>query len=114
MLHSHKVLKEFWQTIIIDLIGKLPESNSFNAICIFINKLFKQMHLVPMMTKISAQGMAKLYCDNVFYLVAHFQCCPSDDTRVTLQDGRQGFNCLWVCVEVKCPVAKWDGSAYVR
>ena len=56
------------QTVSVDLIGKLPESKGFNAICIFVNRFCKQMHLVPMHTELTSEGMAHLYRDHVFCL----------------------------------------------
>ena len=56
------------QTVSVDLIGKLPESKGFNAICIFVNRFSKQMHLVPMHTELTSEGMAHLYRDHIFHL----------------------------------------------
>ena len=52
----------------MDLIGELPESNGFNAICIVVDRFTKQIHAIPTTTKITAEGMAKLYRDHVFKL----------------------------------------------
>ena len=57
-----------WHTISSDLIGELPESQGYNAICVFVDRFSKQIHLVPTSTDLTAQGMAKLLRDHVFKL----------------------------------------------
>ena len=52
----------------VDLIGELPESNGYNAICVFVDRFSKQIHVIPTHTTLTAEGMAKLYRDNVFRL----------------------------------------------
>ena len=52
----------------MDLIGELPTSEGFNAICVFTDRFTKQIHAVPTNTSLTAQGMAKLYRDHVFRL----------------------------------------------
>ena len=50
----------------VDLIGELPESNGYNAICVIVNKFSKQIHAIPTMMKVTARGMAQIYQDNIF------------------------------------------------
>ena len=57
-----------WQIVTVDLIGELPESNGYNAICVIVDRFSKQMHAIPTTTKLSAEGMAKIYRDHVFRL----------------------------------------------
>ena len=52
----------------MDLIGELPESQGYNAICVFVDRFSKQIHLVPTTTNLNAEGMAKLYRDHIFRL----------------------------------------------
>ena len=52
----------------VDLIGELPASSGFNAICVFVDRFSKQIHMIPTTTKLTAEGMARLYCDHVFCL----------------------------------------------
>ena len=68
VLSPHDVLEGPWAMISINLIGELPPSNGYNAICIFIDRFSKQIHVVPMTTKLTSEGIAKLYQDHVFHL----------------------------------------------
>ena len=57
-----------WHTISGDLIGELPESQGYNAICVFVDRFSKQIHVIPTSTDCTALGMAKLFRDHVFRL----------------------------------------------
>ena len=46
-LHPHDVPSEPWQVISVDLIGELPESQGYNAICVVVDRFSKQIHVVP-------------------------------------------------------------------
>ena len=67
-LHPNETPEAPWQIVTVDLIGELPESNGFNAICVVVDHFTKQIHAIPTTTKITAEGMAKLYRDHVFKL----------------------------------------------
>ena len=57
-----------WQDISMDFIVGLPKSMGFDAIGVMVDRLSKQQHLVPCMTTIDAEGLARLFIDNVFRL----------------------------------------------
>ena len=67
-LHSHNTPVRLWQVISVDLIGKLPESKRYNAICVIVDQFSKQIHALPTITKVTAEGIAILYRDQVFRL----------------------------------------------
>ena len=67
-LHPHDVPSEPWQVISVDLIGELPESQGYNAICVVVDRFTKQIHVLPTNTTIILEGMAKLYQDHIFKL----------------------------------------------
>ena len=50
----------------VDLISELPESQGYNAICVFVDHFTKQIHVILTHTTVTSQGMAKLYRDYVF------------------------------------------------
>ncbi|KAL5504680.1 hypothetical protein ACEPAH_7343 [Sanghuangporus vaninii] len=68
VLHPNEVPEAPWQIVTVDLIGELPESNGFNAICVVVDRFSKQIHAIPTTTKLTAEGMARIYRDQVFRL----------------------------------------------
>ena len=68
VLHPNEIPEAPWQVVTVDLIGELPESNGYNAICVIVDRFSKQMHAIPTTTKLTAAGMAKIYRDQVFRL----------------------------------------------
>jgi len=45
-LMPNKVLNGPWEIIFMDLITQLPESNSYNAICVIVDRLTKRTHFI--------------------------------------------------------------------
>ena len=50
----------------MDFLTGIPEANSFNAINIFVDKLTKQVFIVPGTKEDSAEKIASQYFENVF------------------------------------------------
>jgi hypothetical protein len=48
----------WWDTISMDFITELPESQGFNAIMVVVDLMAKQAHFVPMHTTVTANGIA--------------------------------------------------------
>ena len=46
----------------------MPESKGYNAICVIVDQFSKQIHALPTTTKVTAEGIAALYRDQVFRL----------------------------------------------
>ena len=46
----------------------MPESKGYNTICVIVDWFSKQIHALPTTTKVTAEGMAVLYRDQVFKL----------------------------------------------
>ena len=67
-LHPHNTPAGPWQVISVNLIGELPESKGYNVICVIVDWFSKQIHALPTTTKVTAEGMATLYRDQVFRL----------------------------------------------
>jgi len=55
-----------WQHISVDFVTGLPPSKGYDAICVFVDCLTKQRHLLPCTTTITAEGLADLFCDRIF------------------------------------------------
>jgi len=57
-----------WEIISTDLITQLPESNSYNAICVIVDRLTKMAHFIPINNRFSSKDMAQLLYDKVYPL----------------------------------------------
>ena len=64
-LQPNEVPTKPWEVVSVDLIGELPESQGLNAICVFVDRFSKQIHLAPVTTELTSAGMAKLYRDHI-------------------------------------------------
>ena len=53
--------KAWWDTISIELVVKLPESNGYDVVMNVVDSISKHSHLIPPNTTISALGAARLY-----------------------------------------------------
>ena len=65
-LHPHEIPKAPWEHILVDLIGELPESNSFNAILVITDILSKMIIIIPTNMDLMVYGMAWMYRDHVW------------------------------------------------
>jgi len=57
-----------WTHISADFITKLPLAQGYNSILVVVDKLTKMMHFVPTTEKTSAEGLARLFGDNMWKL----------------------------------------------
>jgi len=55
-----------WQHISVDFVTGLPPSTGYDAICVFVDRLTKQRHLLPYTMTINAEGLADLFFDRAF------------------------------------------------
>jgi hypothetical protein len=55
------------------MIVKLPLSNGYDSILVVVDRLTKMTHLIPTNESIIASGVAKLYLDNIFWLLSFGQ-----------------------------------------
>ena len=52
----------------MDFITGLPTSDGFNAIWVVVDRLSKMAHYIPCKTDLDAEGLARLFIDNIFRL----------------------------------------------
>jgi len=52
----------------MDLITQLPESNSYDAICVIVDRLTKQAYFIPINNWFSSKDMVQLLYDKVYPL----------------------------------------------
>jgi len=55
-----------WEHISVDFVTGLPRSKGFDAICVVVDRLTKQRHLIPCMTTITAEGLVDLFYGRIF------------------------------------------------
>ena len=67
-LMPNKVPNGPWEIISMNLITQLPESNSYNAICVIVNRLTKRAHFISINNQFSSKNMAQLLYDKIYLL----------------------------------------------
>jgi hypothetical protein len=68
LIQPQEVPEGPWQMIGIDLIGPLPVSRGKDAILNIVDHYTKQIHLFPVTTQLTANGVASIYFEQVFPL----------------------------------------------
>jgi len=54
-----------WTHISADFITKLPIAQGYDSILVVVDRLTKMVHFIPTIEKTSAEGLARLFRDNV-------------------------------------------------
>jgi len=67
-LRPNKILEKPWQHILVDLITKLPVPRGHDSILVVCDRFSKMSHFIVMTEKIMAEGLVKLFRDNVWKL----------------------------------------------
>ena len=57
-----------WDSISVDFIAELPQSDGYDAIMVVVDSLCKRAHFLPVNTTITAEGSARKFRDNVWKL----------------------------------------------
>jgi len=57
-----------WTHISADFITKLPIAQGYNSILVVVDRLMKMVYFIPTTEKTSAEGLARLFRDNVWKL----------------------------------------------
>jgi len=57
-----------WTHISVDFIMKLPLAQGYDSILVVVNRLIKIVHFIPTTEKTSAEGLARLFRDNIWKL----------------------------------------------
>ena len=57
-----------WMHILADFITKLPIAQGYDLILVVVDRLTKIVHFIPTTEKTSAEGLARLFRDNVWKL----------------------------------------------
>src|SRR5271169_6841721 len=65
-LHSMQPSEERWDTVSVDFIVELPESNGYDAVMNVVDTTGKRAHFIPTHTTITAEGAARIYLKEVW------------------------------------------------
>jgi len=62
------ILERPWMHILADFITKLPLAQRYDSILVVVDQLTKIVYFIPTTEKTSAEGLARLFKDNVWKL----------------------------------------------
>jgi len=64
----NSILEKPWTHILADFITKLLLAQGYNLILVVVNRLTKMVHFIPTIEKTLAEGLARLFRDNMWKL----------------------------------------------
>jgi len=64
-LMPNSIPEKPWMHILADFITKLPLAQEYNSILVVVDQLIKMVHFIPTMEKTLAEGLARLFRDNM-------------------------------------------------
>jgi len=64
-LISNSIPEKSWAHILADFITKLPLAQGYNSILVVVDRLTKVVYFMPTTEKTSAEGLARLFRDNI-------------------------------------------------
>jgi len=67
-LMPNSIPEKLWMHILVDFITKLPLVQGYDSILVVVDWLTKMVHFIPTTEKTSAEGLARLFRDNVWKL----------------------------------------------
>jgi len=67
-LMPNSILEKSWMHISADFITKLPLAQGYDSILVVVNRLTKMVHFILTTEKMSAEGLVRLFRDNVWKL----------------------------------------------
>jgi len=67
-LMPNSIPERSWMHISADFITKLPLAQGYNSILVVVDRLTKIVHFISTTEKMSAEGLTRLFRDNVWKL----------------------------------------------
>ena len=67
-LMPNSIPEKLWIHISVDFITKLPLAQGYDSILVVVDRLAKMVHFILTMKKTSAEGLARLFRDNMWKL----------------------------------------------
>jgi len=77
-LRPNQVPERLWQHILVDFIMKLPISKSYDSILVVCDRFSKMFYFVATIEKTTAEGLARLFRDNMWKLYGLLESVISD------------------------------------
>ena len=77
-LKPNEVPEKLWQHILVDFIMKLPLSKGHNSILVVCDRFSKMSHFVVTTEKTTAEGLVRLFRDNMWKLHRLLESVISD------------------------------------
>ena len=77
-LRPYKVLERPWQHILVDFIMKLPVFRDYDSILVVCDRFLKMSYFVATTEKITAEGLVRLFRDNMWKLYELLESVISD------------------------------------
>jgi len=74
----NSIPEKLWTHILADFITKLPLAQGYNSILVVVDRLTKIVHFIPTTEKTLAEGLARLFRDNVWKLHGLLESIISD------------------------------------
>ena len=68
VLQPHDVPEGPWQTVGVNLITGLPSVEGYDTIMVYIDHYSKQVHVIPTMSEVNAEGIADIHYREIFHL----------------------------------------------
>ena len=78
LLHSLPIPTKLWSSIGMDFMGPFPQANNFNYIWVVLCRLTSLVHLIPLMTTMTAAQLAPLFMTNIVCLHGLLETIVSD------------------------------------
>ena len=66
LLQPLPVPKRPWSSVSMDFIVDLPPSNTFDCICVVVDRFSKMAHFVPSKKTITSKNTTKFFIDNIY------------------------------------------------
>jgi len=67
-LMPNSIPDKAWTHISADFITKLPLAQGYDSILVVVDRFMKMVHFVPITEKTMAEGLARLFRDNIWRL----------------------------------------------
>ena len=61
----NSILEKLWSHILVDFITKLLLAQGYDLILVIVDRLTKMVYFIPTTKKTSAEGLARLFRNNV-------------------------------------------------